>query len=189
SFWRDNMPEGMLLRSPWGATHIPDPHGQFSLDVFAGRHGIAPVPGQLPLAQFLRYGEWFQRQAVPDLDPRKVVQVERARRGFRLRLDDGGGVEAARLVRAVGLSGQGRPRRIVLAMGLSRQEIRPAPFAGMPATLVSHTSEHATLERWRGKRVAVIGRGQSACESAALLLGAGCEVELVCRGPIRWIGA
>src|SRR5262249_48511457 len=166
SFWRDNMPEGMLLRSPWGATHIPDPHGQFSLDVFAGRHGIAPVPGQLPLAQFLRYGEWFQRQAVPDLDPRKVVQVERARRGFRLRLDDGGAVEA---------------RRIVLAMGLSRQEIRPAPFAGMPATLVSHTSEHATLERWRGKRVAVIGRGQSACESAALLLGAGCEVELVCR--------
>jgi hypothetical protein len=32
----------------------------------------------------------------------------------------------------------------------------------------------------------VIGRGQSACESAALLAEAGAEVELICRGAIRW---
>ncbi len=174
SFWRDNMPKGMMLRSPWIATHIADPRGQFSLDVFARRHEIAPVPGQLPLAQFLRYGEWFQRQAVPDVDARKVARVESGNRGFRVRLEDDDVVHA---------------RRIVVAMGLARQEVRPAPFADLPPTLVSHACEHATLDHWRGKRVAVIGRGQSACESAALLREAGSEVELVCRGPIHWVGA
>jgi cation diffusion facilitator CzcD-associated flavoprotein CzcO len=54
---------------------------------------------------------------------------------------------------------------------------------------VSHTSAHARLDQWRGKRVAVIGRGQSACESAVLLREAGSMVDLVCRGEVRWIGA
>ena len=25
SFWMEHMPKGMLLRSPWGASHIGDP--------------------------------------------------------------------------------------------------------------------------------------------------------------------
>src|SRR6202030_4312010 len=33
------------------------------------------------------------------------------------------------------------------------------------------------------------GRGQSACESAALLNDAGAEVVLVCRGDVHWLGA
>jgi cation diffusion facilitator CzcD-associated flavoprotein CzcO len=35
----------------------------------------------------------------------------------------------------------------------------------------------------------VIGRGQSACESAALLAECGAEVEIICRGDIHWLGA
>jgi len=35
----------------------------------------------------------------------------------------------------------------------------------------------------------VIGRGQSACESAALLAEAGADVTMVCRGDIHWLGA
>jgi hypothetical protein len=34
----------------------------------------------------------------------------------------------------------------------------------------------------------VVGRGQSACESAALLRQAGSEVDLICRGEVRWVG-
>jgi hypothetical protein len=37
--------------------------------------------------------------------------------------------------------------------------------------------------------VAVIGRGQSACESAVLLSENGAEVELITRGPVHWIGS
>ncbi len=174
SFWRDNMPKGMKLRSPWRATHIADPHRTFSLDAFAAVQGIDPLPDQLPLEAFVRYGEWFQRRAVPDLDRRKVMRVEPVSEGFRLLLEGDEAVNA---------------RRVVVATGLAKQDFRPSPFAGLPSALVSHSCEHATLDRWRGKRVAVVGRGQSACESAALLREAGSEVELVCRGPVRWIGA
>jgi cation diffusion facilitator CzcD-associated flavoprotein CzcO len=45
------------------------------------------------------------------------------------------------------------------------------------------------LSVFRGRRVAVIGRGQSACESAVLLSENGAEVELITRGPIHWIGS
>ena len=172
SFWRENMPKGMRLRSPWVATHIADPDNRFSLDAFARRVALTPRE-QLPLEQFVQYGEWFQAQVVPDLDTRSVKRVESAGPGFRLRLDDDRAVHA---------------RRVVVAMGLARQEWRPPPFDGIDSALVSHSCEHAALDKWRGKRVAVIGRGQSACESAALLRMGGAEVDLICRGDVRWIG-
>ena len=31
-FWKNHMPAGMLLRSPWSASHIGDPDGQLTLD-------------------------------------------------------------------------------------------------------------------------------------------------------------
>jgi cation diffusion facilitator CzcD-associated flavoprotein CzcO len=173
SFWREPMPKGMRLRSPWVATHIADPEKRYTLDVFAGRHGIARQE-QLPIEQFVRYGEWFQHHAVPALDPRQVKHIEHVAGGFRLVLDDDEAVHAS---------------RVVVAMGLAGQDLMPPQFAGFGPDLVSHTSRHASLDRWGGKRVAVIGRGQSACESAVLLREAGSEVDLVCRGEVRWIGA
>jgi len=172
SFWREHMPRGMRLRSPWIATHIADPEKRFSLDVFAQRTGLPPRD-QLPIERFVQYGDWFARQAVPDLDPRKVRRVESAEPGFRLRLED------EEVIRA---------RPVVVAMGLAHQDFRPPQFVGVAPALVSHACEHAGLDKWSGKRVAVVGRGQSACESAALLRAAGSEVDLICRGEVRWIG-
>ncbi|MGH7153477.1 MAG: FAD-dependent oxidoreductase, partial [Acetobacteraceae bacterium] len=172
SFWRRHMPRGMYLRSPWVASHLADPAKSYSLDVYAGKQGI-PKHYPLPIEHFIGYGQWFQRSAVPHLDPRMVVRIEHGESGFRLRLDDGAETSA---------------RRAVIALGLAHQEFRPEPFVGLPAELVSHSCEHDKLDGWRGKRVAVIGRGQSACESAALLSEGGAEVELICRGDIRWLG-
>jgi cation diffusion facilitator CzcD-associated flavoprotein CzcO len=172
SFWREHMPKGMRLRSPWIATHIADPGKRYSLDVFARQAALAPQE-QLPIERFVQYGEWFQGQAVPDLDRRKVARVESAEPGFRLVLDDEDVVRA---------------RRVVVAMGLGGQDFRPPQFAGVEPALVSHTCEHAGLDKWRGQRVAVVGRGQSACESAMLLREAGSEVDLICRGEVRWVG-
>jgi cation diffusion facilitator CzcD-associated flavoprotein CzcO len=172
-FWRNNMPSGMRVRSPWRATHIADPADELSLDAYARLVGMTPSP-QLPIAEFLRYGTWFQTRAVPDLDTRKVAMVHRAANRFRLVLEDGCVVDA---------------RRVVVAMGLANQSFRPTPFHGLPSHLVSHSSEHVDLARFRGRRVAVIGRGQSACESAVLLAEAGAEVELISRGGVLWIGS
>ena len=54
--------------------------------------------------------------------------------------------------------------RVVVATGLAHQQFRPGAFDGLPASLASHSSEHDDLGIFRGKHVAVIGRGQSACE-------------------------
>jgi Pyridine nucleotide-disulphide oxidoreductase len=171
SFWQQHMPEGMRMRSPWAATHIAHPQNAHSLEAYAAMRGFEPLE-QMPINEFIRYGCWFQSQAVPDLDTRKVVSVEQTQHGFRLRLDDGEFVRA---------------NRVVVAMGLANQEFRPTAFAGLPAELVSHTSGHVSFDAFRGRRVAVVGRGQSACETAALLSETGADVELICRGPVLWL--
>jgi FAD-dependent urate hydroxylase len=172
SFWRHNMPRGMKLRSPWGATHIPDPRGDLSLDAFVSARGLARRE-PLPLETFVDYGMWFQRAAVPDIDTRMIARLESAGDGFRAETMDGTRVHA---------------RRVVVATGLGRQAFRPDAFADIPAEFVSHASEHDDLGIFRGRRVAVVGRGQSACESAVLLNEAGADVELICRGEIHWLG-
>ena len=68
-FWRNSMPRGMLLRSPWRHSQISDPRGEFTLDRFAEIAGLPPVTN-MRVEHFLRYGEWFQRQVVPDVDRR-----------------------------------------------------------------------------------------------------------------------
>jgi len=171
-FWRHNMPKGMKLRSPWNATHIADPHGELSLDAYVSRHGLRRRE-PLALESFIDYGAWFQSCAVPDVDRRIVARVESVGDGFRAVMADGAAVHAP---------------RVVVAIGLARQQFRPAVFADVPALLASHTCEHDDVSAFRGQRVAVVGRGQSACESAALLHEAGAEVELICGGEIHWLG-
>jgi cation diffusion facilitator CzcD-associated flavoprotein CzcO len=172
SFWRDHMPKGMTLRSPWRATHIADPAGDHSLDVYAAARSI-PRAAHAVLEDFIAYGEWFGSRIAPDVDTRKVRLVAADHDGYRLRLDDGETVKA---------------RRVIMATGLARQQFVPAPFTGLPPDLVSHACDHTDFTRFRGRRVAVVGRGQSAVESAALLSEAEAEVELISRGPVHWLG-
>ena len=170
SFWRGNMPVGMKLRSPWTGTHIAHPANRLTLDHYYREAGME-VPKLLPVENFVGYGLWFQQHVAPDLDTRAVTRVEAFDGGFRLVLEDGDTFFA---------------QRVVMATGLLGHEVRPAQFDGLPRDLVSHSCEHTDSERYRGKRVAVIGRGQSACESAALLHEAGADVEIICRGELIW---
>ena len=172
SFWQQHMPKGMLLRSPRRASHISDPAGALSLDAYTGDR--ADPTAQLPLESFVAYGLWFQQHAIPDADHRMVRVVAQSGDGFRLELVDGDVFAAD---------------RVVVATGLAHQDYRPRAFYGLPADFVSHSCEHSDFAPLRGKQVAVIGRGQSACESAALLAEAGAEVDLISRGDIHWLGA
>lgn len=173
SFWERNMPTGMLLRSGWAASHLADPNQSLTLDRYraaSSRHFSTPVP----LDCFIDYGRWFQRQVVPDLDQRKIVRVEPKAKGFRLLLETGETVIAG---------------RVVVAAGIGSFAWRPAEFAELPSSLASHTSEHRELRAFAGKEILVIGGGQSALESAALLHEFGAEVQIVARArQIRWLG-
>src|SRR5260370_24488089 len=88
AFWVRQMPKGMLLRSPYAASHFSDPVRALSLDAYQatnGNHLSRPIS----LDRLIDYGRWFQRQAVPETEPRKITFVYRARRKFRVATEDG----------------------------------------------------------------------------------------------------
>jgi NADPH-dependent 2,4-dienoyl-CoA reductase/sulfur reductase-like enzyme len=166
SFWTQSMPAGMLLRSPYVASSLSAPGGTLTLDHYASACGSVARP--VPLERFVDYGRWFQRQVVPDVDRRWVSQLERAGAEFRLRLADGDVLTS---------------RRVVLAAGISACPRLPPLFGDLPPSLASHPSRHRDLGTFAGRRVAVVGGGQSALESAALLHEHGADVEVLVRAP------
>jgi cation diffusion facilitator CzcD-associated flavoprotein CzcO len=172
SFWERNMPVGMFLRSNWTATQIADPNRFLTLEAYRAATD-ADFSTPVPLDQFIQYGLWYQRQAVPDLDRRKVTRLEAHPKGFRLILDDGEEIYS---------------RRVIIAGGIGAFAHRPPVFQNLPAYLSSHTSQHRDLSSFSGKRVLVVGGGQSALESGALLHESGVETEIVARSTrIHWL--
>ena len=67
SFWRERMPEHMLIRSPWVATSFAGAASGLTLDDYERSLGRA-LSRRLPLASFIDYGDWFQRRTSPEVD-------------------------------------------------------------------------------------------------------------------------
>jgi len=175
-FWRSNMPAGMRLRSRKRSSSISDPARELTIDRFEqerGRSPRTPPLASLPLEEFVEYGLWFAQKVVPDLDTRRVRSVSRDDGRFRLTIEDGEVLEA---------------QRVVVAAGISPFPRRPELFAGLPSSSVSHAADHTDLGVFEGRRVLVVGAGQSALESAALLREGGARVEVLVRAPgVRWL--
>jgi hypothetical protein len=173
SFWQRHMPKGMFLRSPWRACNLSDPDRALTLDAFERERGVR-IARPIPLADFVEYGLWFQRHAVPNVDSRAVERLERGDGGFLLSLDDGETLRA---------------RVVVVAAGIVPFAAVPRQFSRISDGRVSHSSEHSDLTTFEDRSVAVIGAGQSAIESAAILKEAGASVEVIVRAPtVHWLG-
>lgn len=167
--WRTRMPVGMFLKSTPSASSISDPAARHRLDDFRTFEGrvtggdLYPVP----IEEFVRYGLWFQERCVPALERTEVQRIEAVGTGFRI--SPAGGAEFT-------------SRQVVVATGLGAFPYLPRQLTALAAAgLVSHSSEHRDLSRFTGQRVAVLGAGQSALESAALLHEAGAEPTVVAR--------
>jgi FAD-dependent urate hydroxylase len=171
SFWR-TMPRGMLLRSNWSASCIAEYPGQLSLDAYleaTGQRFGRPIP----LDRFIQYGEWVQGRVAPDLDRRTVTRIERDDGVFRLSIDDGEELWAG---------------RVVVACGIGPFARRPPRLAAVPPEYASHTSDHRDLSRFEEQSVLVVGGGQSALESAALLHETRADVEVLVRQDhVNWL--
>jgi FAD-dependent urate hydroxylase len=173
SFWSRCMPTGMLLRSPRVASSISDPRGELDLDGFSRATGTI-VGSPVPLESFIEYGHWFQSTVVTDVDHRHVERVERSDRRFVLSLHGGETLTVD---------------RVVVAAGIAAFAHIPRAFRELSPDVVSHASHHVDLGRFAGRRVLVVGGGQSALESAALLYEGGAKVELAARaGGVHWLG-
>jgi thioredoxin reductase len=170
-FWREHTPKSMLLRSPYHGSNIGDPKNELTLQAYE-RASHERVSTPIPVERFVSYGEWFQRQATVDFDQRDVTSIERMDDELRVTVDGD-------VVRA---------RRVVVAAGIGAFPWRPSLFEGFDRGVVSHTRDHRDLSSFAGSRVTVIGGGQSALESAALLNEAGADVDVLVRSPVvNWL--
>ncbi|MEV7421422.1 MULTISPECIES: NAD(P)-binding domain-containing protein [unclassified Streptomyces] len=165
--WRDHMPPGMFLKSePW-ASNLSDPKGDFGLAAYATTRGTEARHGvPLPVDFFASYGLWFAERAAPPVDERTITAVRPCPGGFRLTTEDGESVLA---------------RTVALAVGVMPFIDIPAPLRGLAPEHVTHSSHHADLSRFTGQDVTVIGAGQAALETAALLSEQGTTVRVVAR--------
>lgn len=171
SFWQ-TMPQGMLLRSNWTATSVAEYDGPLSLSSYCEATGV-DLQLPVPLQDFIDYGLWVQNRVAPDVDRRRIERIERDGEQFVLTLGDGSRLAA---------------RRVVVAAGISLFADRPAVGSRLPQELASHTGDHRSFGGFSGKDVLVVGGGQSALESAALLHEAGASVEVVTRADhVNWL--
>jgi lysine/ornithine N-monooxygenase len=174
SLWTDNMPQGMYLKSEGKASSLSDPTGAWSYRRYAEEHGVryADIGVPVSLTDFVDYGRWFQKNLVPHVESSDVVSLARAGTRFELGLSDGSALTAD---------------RVVLAIGMKAFPHLPSVLADLPPGLASHTVDHRDLGRFSGRRVVVLGAGQSALETAALLHDAGAQVQLLVRGDtVSW---
>lgn len=167
AFWKKRMPGGMLLRSKSEASNIAAPQKRLSIAGYEKAIG-RKIADPVPIEDFIAYGDWFQKQVVPSLDPRHVKNIAHDGNIFDVTLDDGERVHA---------------KAVVLALGIGFFSQRPEQFAGIPRELAPHSSDLNDFSQFRGKRVAVLGKGQSALEYAALLHEIEVDVQIVTRAP------
>jgi FAD-dependent urate hydroxylase len=175
--WQTAMPKGMYLKSQGFASNLSDPDGTHTLGAFCRAAGqpYADYGLPVPLASFIDYGRWFASEFVPDLEETLVTRITPVDGGFELGLDTG---ETA------------RARQVVVATGIEHFGHVPPELSGLPATLASHASAHTDLSVFHGQDVIVIGAGQSALETAALLHEGGARAQIVMRKmEVVWNGA
>src|ERR1700742_4869148 len=167
--WRAHMPLGLFLKSePYGSVISSATRG-YDIATYSRLHGFDDYVdrvGPLSLERFLGYADWFTRQLVPDIQDVTVTGV--------IPSGDGSKVEFAEEAPVLA-------RQVIIATGLLPYAHIPNDLPGLPADLMTHSSAHRQLDQFRGRRVAVIGGGQSALQTAALLHETGADVQVVVR--------
>lgn len=174
SAWAQHMPRGMYLKSEGFASNLGHPGGTYTLREYCSAQGLeyADLGKPVPLETFVAYGQWFQRELVPDLEQSDLVALDHLGPLFRLQMSDGSEIFA---------------EKVVLATGNLPFSYLPPVLGALPNGSVSHSSAHNDLRSFGGRDVTVVGGGASALDTAALLHQAGARVRVLVRsGQIVW---
>lgn len=164
-FWQGQMPQSMFIRTHPDSIQLSDRDGRYTLQRFLEETGT-DLATPLPRPVFVNYAFWFAAKTGVEFTPEAVVRLEATAEGY------------------AAVTSQGdkyRARSAIVATGLQHYAYIPDVLAGLPPELVSHTFGRSDFRPFAGKRVAVLGSGQSAWEAAALLHQAGADTELIYR--------
>ncbi|OIV35997.1 hypothetical protein BIV57_18655 [Mangrovactinospora gilvigrisea] len=174
--WAAHMPSGMLLKSECWASHLSSPAAGNGLDAWSSAHGRPYGHGTpVRVEDFIDYGRWFAENAAGgDVEETAAVRLAGAPGRYEITTADG---EVF------------RSRTVVLALGVLPFAHRPDELDGLAPEVATHAGDLHDLSPFKGRKVAVIGAGQSALETAVLLAEAGAEPHLVARkDALRWNG-
>ena len=164
-FWKNQMPQNMFIRTQPDVIALSDECGEYTLQRFAQEtHTKITVP--LPRPVFVDYAFWFADKTGVEFTSELVVRLDGIPGGYSALMETGRNFTA---------------RHAVVATGLQHYAYIPEVFAGLPGNLVSHTFRYTDFSAFSGRRVAVLGSGQSAWEAAALLHLSGSDIELIYR--------
>jgi thioredoxin reductase len=172
--YRSLVPDGMLMKSEPYASTIASPDGKYTLAAFSAAQGLDYVDrvGPVTRDRFVEYIDWYAERLVPGVQDETVTEVTPVDGGFRVSFADAAPVTA---------------RRVVVATGVIPYHYLPAQLGGLPDDLLTHTAKHIELDDFKGRKVAVVGAGQSALEAAALLHETGADVQIIARTPqLSW---
>lgn len=171
AMWTDHMPKGMLLKSDGFATNLgglPLTLEQFCKET---NRPYGDVGHRTPIDDLIAYGHAVQTRYVGTVEDVRVVSVARHANRFLVLLETGERINAQQVIVASGLMGFERLPEIT----------------GLRQGQMSHASAHNDLGIFAGRRVVVIGGGQSAFETAALLHEQGAaHVTVLSRRPPFW---
>jgi thioredoxin reductase len=167
--WRAHMPQGMFLKSePYGSVISSTTLG-YDIATYSTLHGFDDYVdrvGPLSIERFVGYADWFADQLVPDIRDVTVTGVTPVDGGFHVEFAEESPVFA---------------RQVILATGLLPYAHIPDELSGLPSDLMTHSSVYDRLDQFRGRRVAVVGGGQSSLQTGALLHELGADVQVVMR--------
>lgn len=172
--WRRYMPEGMMLKSEPFACNLWDPDRRFTFERYCKdtRLPYHPVGHPVSLALFLEYAEWFRRQTACQPRDIRILRISHKQSRFLVELADGTTFTS---------------RRIILATGHMPFRALPTRLSHLPEPLLSHTTRMSEVKAYKGRDVTIIGAGQSALETAALLNEAGAHVRILVKAArIEW---
>jgi cation diffusion facilitator CzcD-associated flavoprotein CzcO len=167
SFWRENMPAKMMLRS--GPDWHMDVAQKYTMMAFLEERGTEPEEvDPIPISLFLEYADWFRERAGVTVEQDLVKDLVKPNGSFEATLRSGRRVKADAVVAAPGIS------RFGVIPDWVERDLSPGKW--------SHTCNLVHFEKLRGKRVLIVGGRQSAFEWAALLADEGAaEVHVVHR--------
>jgi thioredoxin reductase len=165
NFWKEQMPQNMFIRTNPRYISLSDKDEAYTIERFSSETGTKLI-SPFPRPDFVDYAFWFAQKTHVAFTPELAAQLDYSSAGFRVTTNQGKLYEA---------------KRVILATGLQHYSYIPSVLSELPAHLLSHTFGHTEFNRFAGKKVAVIGSGQSAWEAAALLHLAGSEAELLFR--------
>ena len=172
--WRRYMPVGMILKSERFASNLWDPDRRFTFKRFCSHKDLPyrSVGEPLSLMAFLEYAEWFRENATAESRDVRIIRIDRNKKDFSLKLADGMTFTS---------------RRVILATGHMAFRVIPAQLSHLSEPLLVHTTRIGDVKAYAGRDVTMVGAGQSALETAALISETGARVRILARvSQIAW---